>query len=201
MKISAIAVIWLLLVLTGSMLMAQYSHTAGVAGNPPEQWPETSRMKRDPGLSKLVMFIHPQCSCSRATLGELERLMAHCQGLLSAQVWFIQPEGRAEEWVKADLWRTGANIPGVQVNVDHDGVEARRFQAATSGQTLLYDAGGRLIFQGGITLSRGHAGDNPGRDAIECLLKQKTTLPASAPVFGCALGWKTTTEECTLCQP
>ncbi len=127
--------------------------------------------------------------------------MAHCQGLLSAQVWFIQPEGVSEEWVKTDLWHAAAAIPGVQVDIDHQCEVARRFQAITSGQTLLYDARGGLIFQGGITISRGHAGDNPGRDSIESLLKQKSTLSARAPVFGCALGWKNNTEVCTLCQP
>ena len=193
--------IWLLVVLTGSLLMAQYSQTAGIAGIPPEQWPETSQVRREPGISKLVVFLHPHCPCSRATLSELERLMAHCQGLISTQVWFIQPEGRDEAWVKTDLWSGAAAIPGVQVAMDHAGAEARRFQAATSGQTLLYDAAGRLVFHGGITLTRGHAGDNPGRDAIECLVKQKTSLSTSTPVFGCALGWNNKLKECTLCQP
>ncbi|MCF7785058.1 MAG: hypothetical protein K9N47_02995 [Prosthecobacter sp.] len=168
--------------------MAQYSQTAGATGNPPAQWPETSRVQRDPGQSQLILFLHPRCPCSRATLGELEQLVAHCRGLFSAQVWFIQPEGMDEDWSKTDLWHAAAAIPGVQVNVDYQGEEALRFQAVTSGQTLLYDASGGLVFQGGITLARSHSGDNPGRDAIELLLKQKTTLSASAPVFGCALG-------------
>lgn len=201
LKISTIAVIWLWVVLTGTWLLAQYSQTAGAMGNPPAHWPKTSRVPHAPGQAKLMMFLHPRCPCSRATLGELELLAAHCQGLFSAQVWFIQPEGMAEPWVKTDLWRTAVAIPGVQVNVDHEGEEARLFQAVTSGQTLLYDAGGGLIFQGGMTLARGHAGDNPGREAIESLLKQKSTLAASSPVFGCALGWKKTQEECTACQP
>lgn len=201
LKISTFAVIWLLVVLTGTLLMAQYSQTAGVVGTPPERWPETSRVHRDPGLSNLVVFLHPRCPCSRATLGELERLMARCQGLLSAQVWFLQPEGRDEDWVKTDLWPVAAAIPGVQVDVDHAGDVAQLFQAATSGQTLLYDTSGSLVFQGGITLARGHAGDNPGRDAIECFVKQKISLSASTPVFGCALGWNKTHKECTLCQP
>ena len=201
LKISTFAIIWLLVVLTGSLLMAQYSQTAGVVGTPPKQWPKASRVRPETGRSNLVIFLHPRCPCSRATLGELERLMAHCQGMLSVQVWFIQPEGRDEAWVKTDLWPTAAAIPGVQVGVDHAGEEARLFQAATSGQTLLYDPSSRLVFQGGITLARGHAGDNPGRDAIECYLKQKMNPSASTPVFGCALGWINKPEECTLCQP
>jgi hypothetical protein len=202
LKISTIAaVIWFLVVCTGSLLMAQYSQTAGATGTAPVQWPEASRCYRDPSQYRLVMFLHPRCPCSRATLGELEQLVAHCHGLFSAQVWFIQPEGISEDWVKTDLWHAAAAIPGVQVGVDHDGEEARLFQAATSGQTLLYDASGRLIFQGGITLARSHAGDNPGRDAIESLLNQKVSHATSTPVFGCALGWKKPQEKCTACQP
>lgn len=181
--------------------MAQYSQTAGATGTPPAQWPETSPTLRHPDQSQLVMFLHPRCPCSRATLGELEQLVAHCPGKFSAQVWFIQPQGMDDEWVKTDLWHVAASIPGVQVNVDHAGEEARRFQAVTSGQTLLYDAEGGLIFQGGITLARGHSGDNPGRDAIESLLKQKINRVTSHPVFGCALGWAKTQKECTACQP
>ncbi len=181
--------------------MAQYSQTAGAAGPAPAQWPESSQGHPAPSQYHLVLFLHPRCPCSRATLGELEQLVAHCQGLFSAQVWFIQPQGMSEAWVKTDLWQAAAAIPGVQVGVDHDGEEARLFHAATSGQTLLYDARGGLIFQGGITLARSHSGDNPGRDAIESLLKQKISHATSTPVFGCALGWKKPQEECTACQP
>ena len=201
LKISAIAGVWLLVVHTGSLLMAQYSQTAGATGAPPALWPETSRLQRHSGQSQLVMFLHPRCPCSRATLGELEQLVAHCQGKFSTQVWFIQPQGMEDDWVKTDLWHAAASIPGVQVNVDHEGNEARLFQAVTSGQTLLYDPEGRLVFQGGITLARGHAGDNPGRDAIESLLKQKIPPATSPPVFGCALGRVNNQKECTACQP
>ena len=201
LKISTFAVVWLWVVITGSLLMAQYSQTAGTTGIPPAHWPETSRAHRHSGQSQLVMFLHPRCPCSRATLGELEQLVAHCQGKFSAQVWFIQPQGMEDEWVKTDLWHAAASIPGVQVNVDHAGEEARLFQAVTSGQTLLYDSEGGLVFQGGITLGRGHAGDNPGRDAIESLLKQKIPSATSPPVFGCALGWVNNQKECTACQP
>ena len=57
-------------------------------------------------------------------------------------------------------WRSAAAIPGVTVHVDHDGGEARRFGAETSGFVVLYDAHGELLFAGGITTGRGQAGDN-----------------------------------------
>ena len=55
---------------------------------------------------------------------------------------------------------------------DDDGAEARRFGAETSGQTLLYDEHGALLFSGGITGARGHAGDNAGRASLVALLNR-----------------------------
>jgi hypothetical protein len=70
---------------------------------------------------------------------------------------------------------------------DHDGVEARRFGAATSGQVILYDARGTLLFSGGITPARGHSGDSTGRDAILALLIDGSSEASETPVFGCSL--------------
>ncbi len=70
---------------------------------------------------------------------------------------------------------------------DIQGREALRFGAATSGQTLLYDASGRLLFSGGITPARGHAGDNDGSDALLELLSGGSGRHHQTPVFGCSL--------------
>lgn len=131
----------------------------------------------------------------------MERLMAACSGRVSAHIWFIQPEGFDADWVKTDLWHAAAAIPGVEVHMDDQGRTARLFSARTSGQALLYDAEGRLCFQGGITPARGHAGDNPGSDAIAALVKHRSLSFASTPVFGCALSREKKTKECTTCQP
>jgi hypothetical protein len=85
------------------------------------------------------------------------------------------------------LWRDAAAIPGVHPIEDIDGGEIRKFGAATSGQVLLYDASGRLQFNGGITASRGHAGDNDGRDAVASLLRSGRAPLHTAFVFGCSL--------------
>jgi len=70
---------------------------------------------------------------------------------------------------------------------DAGGSVARQAGAFTSGQTLLYSAGGRLVFNGGITHSRGHSGDNKGREAIVSFLEGRTLDQHIAPVFGCSL--------------
>ncbi|MDB6005038.1 MAG: hypothetical protein JWR15_2025 [Prosthecobacter sp.] len=178
---------WLVAILAGLFFLLRYAESPGTAGVPPAKWPDASAVSHDLAHPTLVLFLHPQCPCSRATIGELELLMTQCQGKVTAHVWFLKPAEMTESWVKTDLWRSAEAIPGVIVHVDNGGTEARCFSAETSGQTLLYDRQGSLMFQGGITLSRGHAGDNPGRTAVTAMLTHQLSGPAKTPVFGCGL--------------
>ena len=113
--------------------------------------------------------------------------MAHCQGRLAAYVLFVKPDGVSNDWERTDLWQSASRIPGVKVIQDSEGVEARLFHGATSGQAILYDPEGRLQFSGGITASRGHSGDNEGRSAIVSLVNAKVADRRETLVFGCPL--------------
>jgi len=166
--------------------MVAYSGAPGDAGTPPPEWPELSRISGRAGLT-LVMFAHSKCPYTRASLGELERLMARSSDQVAAQVWFIKPKSVMEDWARSDLWRIASAIPSVTVREDVEEAEARRFHSETSGDIVLYDQRGRLIFHGGITLARGHAGDNPGRSAITAWLREPTSSQIKTPVFGCSL--------------
>jgi hypothetical protein len=106
---------------------------------------------------------------------------------VEATVLFYAPSTMPSGWTKTDLRESAAAIPGVRVLDDLDGSTARRFGVHTSGQTLLYDVSRHLVFNGGITASRGHSGDNDGRDAISRLLHGETPRSRGTPVFGCAL--------------
>lgn len=165
---------WLTAVAIGVSILTTYSFTPGVAGNPPERWPATSRISPPPSLFTLVMAVHPRCSCSRASIGELSELMAHSGGRLAAFVVFEQPSGFDDQWTKSDLWSSAGEIPGVTRVIDR-GTEANLFGASTSGQTMVYDGRGRLVFSGGITEARGHFGDNAGVSAIAELLDRPTS--------------------------
>jgi hypothetical protein len=182
-----VAVLWLSAIVTSMAFILRYSNSPGHTGVTPIFWPVDSRIALDVHHPTLIMFAHPHCPCTRASIGELDQLMADCQGQFSAQVWFVKSVGTTEDWTDTDLWHIAAAIPGVTVHRDDNGVEARRFQAETSGQTLLYDRDGQLLFHGGITISRGHAGDNPGCNALEALLKHKTLNQSQTPIFGCPL--------------
>jgi hypothetical protein len=181
------AAVWLAGVGGGMAALWRYATVPGVAATPPAAWPRESRIRPGAGRATLVMLAHPQCPCTRASIGELDRLMAHVGDRLAAHVVLVAPAGAPDGWDATDLRRAAAAIPGVAVLRDAGGVEARTFRAATSGQVLLYDAAGRLRFSGGITAARGHAGDNAGRSAIEALLAGADPAARETPVFGCAL--------------
>jgi hypothetical protein len=157
---------WLFAIGVGLRLILVYENTPGMRAASSEVWPADSEIPRTPGLPTLITMVHPHCPCSRASVGELALLMAKAQGLANVNVVFVKPKDFPEDWEKTDLWTNASMIPGVTVSVDYEGVEARRFGSRTSGQIMLYDADGQLLFSGGITAARGHSGDNDGRNAI-----------------------------------
>jgi hypothetical protein len=188
----AVAVtLWVPAVAFGVNVLWKYSTTPGVPAAPPLDWPANLPIEREKGKAALVMFVHPQCPCSKASLGELAMIMAHARGALAADVYFYLPASEASMWTRTDLWRSAKAIPGVRVFEDREAAMAKSFGVFTSGQTLLYEASGHLLFKGGITGFRGHSGDNAGRSAIVALLQSETprpnTLPVVTPVLGCSL--------------
>jgi len=183
----AFAGLWLIAVTGGLGILLKYSATPGNAGDPPSHWPTNSPIRPPSGRPVLVMMAHPRCPCTRASLEELARLMARNAGRLDARVVFFAPPHADEDWWSTDLWSGASAIPGVEVVLDRDAIEARRFGTETSGHALLYDGEGRLLFSGGITVARGHAGDNAGLGAVEALIRGETTARRRTPVFGCAL--------------
>ena len=193
--------LWLAVVGSATILMIRYSNTPGSGRPAPVVWPKASQIPFDSSRPTLMMFAHPRCPCTRASLGELERLLAQVPGRLTAHVAFLKPVDTAMDWEKTDLWRKAASIPGVSVYADNAGSEARRFHSQTSGQTLLYNASGSLRFQGGITFARGHAGDNPGRTALQELLLEGHSNQVKTPVFGCALFEAQCQKGDILCKP
>jgi hypothetical protein len=178
---------WVMVLSAGMRLLFSYEYSPSVDAKSPIAWPIGTVIRRNNRLATLVMLVHPRCSCSRASLSELARIMSRCQDKLTATVVFLKPEESESNWEKTDLWRAASRIPGVTVTADSNGMEAARFRAATSGQTLLYNREGKLLFSGGITLSRGHEGDNDGEDAILSLVATGTADKAETPVFGCSL--------------
>ena len=185
--IVAVGAVWVVALFLAYRSLLAHDYQAGADANAPAKWPADSKVERTSGQPAIVVFAHPKCPCTRATIEELAQLMAHAHGRASATVVFVRPEGFAADWEKTDLWRSAARIPGVSVLSDPDGVEAAKFGALASGQTMAYDAQGALRFSGGITAFRGHAGDNAGQSAIASLVMTGKAAIDHTSVFGCSL--------------
>jgi hypothetical protein len=177
---------WLVLVAAASSVLWKYQLTPGDAQATPAHWPSASRIPRPTDRATLVLLAHPKCTCTRATIAELSRLMSRAQGSLAAFVLFLSPTDFPDDWDRSETWRTASRIPGVHVLSDRDGVEARRFGATTSGTAAVYDRAGALVFRGGLTIARGHEGESPALGRILAGISAPIRR-AGAPVFGCPI--------------
>ena len=120
-------------------------------------------------------------------VGEDRGKLLDRKGKVAAYVLFLTPSSLPAQWADTDLRRDAERIPGVTVLSDIDGAEAQKFGAQTSGHTFLYDRGGSLLFNGGITASRGHAGDNVGESSLTSIVEKHKGPVAATHVFGCSL--------------
>jgi len=187
---------WLMPIVFGFHVLLAHAAQPGVV-NRHNDWPQGSHIS--PAASSpftVVMFVHPQCPCTAASISELSQLMSHCWQV-RAYVLFVRPAGFRKDWEKSNLWSRVAAIPGAIPLTDINGREGKIFAATTSGETLLYDREGKLLFAGGITGSRGHEGDNQELSTIEAVVSKKvlTAYKHTTNVFGCALQSKDVTAQ------
>ncbi len=193
-------VAWGVAVAAGAMLMNVYSMTPGSAGSPPVRWPGGSEIPLDRRCPTLLIFLHPQCPCSDASLDELAAAIDRTSGRVSAWALVYRPRTNDDDWFPGELREAMAAIPGLSIAEDHEGAEAALFGIETSGHVLLFGPEGDLWFSGGITDGRGHRGESLGRSAlITRILDHRSsarpsipeatgpTVPVDAPVFGCPL--------------
>jgi hypothetical protein len=179
---------WMAAVGLGFTLLMNYSVEPGAPALAPRQWPN-GRIAAPQGQHLLVMTVHPQCPCTRASVTELNNLMGLLRGTnVKGYVLAVKPAEFDDKWVRTESVRNAGRIPGIEVLVDVDGAESSRLGAQTSGQVLLYGPDGGLLFAGGLTPDRGHLGDSPGRHRIVSLVKNGTADAHDSLVFGCSLG-------------
>jgi hypothetical protein len=189
LRVALVLTGWVALVGVGFVAAADYETTAGAHATSPEQWPTGARLPRATDRPTIVLFAHPRCPCTRASLAELAAIMGDDRHDAVAVVAFMQPSGDDGDWIDTDTWRTAAEIERARRVIDPDGAEAARFGAATSGHVVVYDRDGRLVFSGGITGSRGTPGNNHGRQAVLAQLSGETGERVHQ-VFGCPLRGK-----------
>lgn len=201
-----------LLVAMGGLIA--YKGREGPASAPPERLPDfLAPTAIDAPSPTLLLFIHPKCPCTTATIRQLERVMALVLShqpapprdptllanhpapphiVIVAAAW----EGPVDAWVGASTAQSAKQFPGARLLVDHNAELAGRLGITTSGHVLLYDASRRLSFSGGITPARGHEGPNAGATALAAILTGAPAPIATTPTYGCPLIGLTCNVRC-----
>ncbi len=181
------ALLWIAAAAGGPLFMFVYESQAAPVSELAPLWPDRAGLARNPDGFSLVIAVHPKCSCTRASVSELNKLMLAWGGRVRAIALVTKPFELPDLWSETDVTARLRAIPNLEVVRDLGGAKASAFGAQSSGQTLLYDAAGRLVFAGGITAFRGHEGPSIGGDALKQLVAGGAAARTRTKVFGCSL--------------
>ncbi|MDV6032158.1 MAG: RedB [Phycisphaera sp. RhM] len=178
----------------GFIQLTDYSSRPGRAGQAPRQL--TSLASFDASwtadvpvgeMPTLLFFYHPKCPCTAATVRVLERLHPRFQPTLRIIAVAYCPPEQDDAWIASRTTTALTSLTGTQTVIDRGGKLSERFGALVSGHLLLYDAGGRLTFSGGITPYRGHEGDSPSSLDLLRRINDQPDGCGQWPVFGCSI--------------
>lgn len=178
-------IVWAALIGLGLVSLLVYHNSPGRRSDHFLFWQENRLVSLDTTRDNLLVFIHPQCPCSKATLAELARIQADCGNRLCTNVAIYQPD--AEGWSNTSIVRQALDIPLVHVFADPNGELATLFGAETSGHVMLFSPDGQRIFSGGITPGRSHEGDSLGREAILGYVNHRELSCGTSHVYGCPI--------------
>jgi hypothetical protein len=204
---AGLVVLWLASAAAGFGLLMRHQMTPGSAGQPAHTLPEVlSTPPLGPATSnarpRLVVVAHPPCPCTAVTLEQLRPLLGRSdqpatgtQPLL--QVVLVVPDGAPAGFERGRIMLGASTLPGAITTVLSE-AQARNLGIRTSGHVLLYAATGELLFSGGITQGRGHAGDNPGLTDLTSTLRGGRPARSTHLVYGCPL---LSDDACGTCAP
>lgn len=179
--------LWICAVLACFGAVERHAGTPGTATPLGATWPADTHLSLAPGKATALIFAHPQCPCTQASIQEFQRIEARHPDAFETLVLFSVPASGQDDWKSTRLVQQARNLRSARVFFDQGGREASRFEAAVSGQVLLFSEGGLLLYSGGVTPARGHEGDNAGQEAFEHALTHPEGPAVSFPVYGCGL--------------
>ena len=184
-----IVTLWTLGIFAGFTAIWTHASTPGQMEIATERWPEGTSLQLDTAVPTMVVFVHPECPCARATLAHLVSIIDRA----SVVVTLVSMAPPNDQLMQGNLigcrtqLETLATHPLVTKIDDVDHAIAHRFGASTSGDCFLYSTSGNLMFRGGVTASRGHLGDNAGLQLVVDRINDPSQPVESYPVFGCPL--------------
>lgn len=179
--------VWLTLCIGCLLGLNWYKMQPGPVGKLLTFWPQNISIAHDRNLYNIVMFAHPQCGCTYASLVELDKLIQSHPKKFKSKIFFYRPTGSKPSWSDGESKTMAKKLENVSVFDDEGGQIARRFGAMTSGQVMVYSPKGHLYYAGGITESRGHVGSNAGSRSIANIVETNKPSSKAEHTFGCVL--------------
>lgn len=175
----------------GLGLWSTYAARPGAPPDAPLDWPAGSSVERALDRPTLLVFAHPRCPCTRASLENLDRLLTDFRGPLRTELLLWTPAGLdpngAEAFADNSVLHRALALPGVSTQLDPGGVLAAHFGARTSGTALLFGPEGELRYAGGLTFARGHEGEGVATARLLAAMGQAPSEAVHTAVFGCSL--------------
>lgn len=178
---------WLSLMAVGSVALARHEFNGAFPTAVAAAWPGGEALALDGDRDTLILFIHPRCPCTSATLVELDRVLGKYPDAFQVNLVVPLPFDAPPEWTRGRTLEAARRLPGARLVLDPGGELAARFGARDSGTVLVFQPDGMLRFAGGLTASRGHEGASAGNLAVAAIAGGRTPERAETPVFGCPL--------------
>ncbi|CAD73292.1 MAG TPA: RedB [Rhodopirellula baltica] len=140
----------------------------------------------DANQTTVLVFYHPHCPCTRATIRCMERMIASFTSQPTIIAYAFVPSGETDHWIESETTDKLRSFGNVSIVADHNAKACRQFDVATSGHVLVYNDS-KLSFSGGITPSRGHEGNCDSGVAFLHSVNGESEDRREWPVFGCAI--------------
>jgi hypothetical protein len=135
--------------LGGGGFWIYYQSGRQVAAETPSQWPMTSSLMRQADLPSVILFANPNSPCTTDTLAQLKEAVEGER--VKASIVFWAPEHADEESLNSNNIDQAKQISGATIVFDSKGHEFANFGIQSSGQVIVYDPNGQLVYNGDIT--------------------------------------------------
>lgn len=178
---------WAIACAAGFGTMWTYANTPGDRGGPDGDWVAPAALNLASDRFTIVLFAHPRCPCTRATMSELEGLQRAFPEQFATRIVFYEPHNADASWRTTSLWTRAERLPDAEAFADPGGRLTANAGALVSGSVALLGPEGTLQFWGGITPGRGHEGESIGLISIRDVLQGRQPARRTAHVYGCEL--------------
>ncbi len=136
--------------------------------------------------STVILFYHPHCPCTKATVNNFKTISENIEARVHLLALAYRPKDSNETWIETEITKQLREL-GFEIATDTDGTFCRQFDVYTSGHILVYESNERLVFNGGITTSRGHEGSNYALADFLKSIDGSRDANSVWPVFGCPI--------------